>query len=164
MCVGRGLRLLRRHRFSANPEFAAISPLIALAWAFPHTQKYAQAFIGGWWTALAMGSLAMLVLHFTFALIHGGATPIQGVTNWLYALASWVLLLIVPYQLHGASQTVTAQAFRLTQGAERRVRKTYRKHTTTDRSGHESHPRFDHDDTVNSGTGPDWFDEDYFED
>ena len=105
---------------------AAISPLIALAWAMPRTRRYAASFIGGWWTALAMGPLAMLTLRFTFRLMRGGGSSVgQSIGNWIYGLVGFVLLLIVPYQLYGASQAVTMQGMRLANGAKRRARKEY---------------------------------------
>lgn len=106
---------------------AAISPLIAIAWAVPQTRRYAQAFIGGWWTALAAGPLAMLVLKFVFALLAAkGATPIQSVTNWMFGVVGFTMLLVLPFQLYGASKALVGRTFAtvntVQHGAMRRVR------------------------------------------
>jgi hypothetical protein len=115
---------------------AAISPLIALGWAMPYSRRYASSLIGGWWTALMMGPLGMLTLRFTFALMNAGGPIGQDIGNWLYAIASWVLLLLIPWQLYGASQSFTGAAYMLTQGAKHRFgkeRERYRKSKTNER-------------------------------
>ena len=106
---------------------AAASPLIAVAWAFPYSRRYAAAFIGGWWTALSMGPLAMLVLRFVFVLLDGGGPLGQAVANWLFGVAGFLLLLLVPYQVYGASQMLTLQAFSTVRGVQRGVRRQYRR-------------------------------------
>lgn len=106
----------------------AISPILALAWAFPKTRKYADTFIGGFWTALAMGPLDLLVLKFNLALLNPSIThPIQSVSNWILGVAGFVLLLWVPAQLYGASQAAVGQAYVLARGVKNRVGKFRRK-------------------------------------
>lgn len=100
---------------------AAISPLLALAWAFPQTKRYADTFIAGWFTALAMAPLDMLVLKFALALLDGG-TGLQYVSNWILGVASFTLLIIVPYQLYGASQAAVGQAYSIAGGVKTRYR------------------------------------------
>jgi hypothetical protein len=76
---------------------AAISPLIALVWSLPKVKRYADSFIAGWFTALAMAPLDMLVLKFGFALLQGqGGGFTESVSNWVYGMASAVLLLWIP--------------------------------------------------------------------
>ena len=105
---------------------AGISPLIAVAWAMPRTRKYAQALISGWWVALAMGPMAMIVLTFVFALMSGsGESTAQTVGNWLYGVAGFVLLLFLPFQLYGAATMITGMAFRTTSSIERGLRARY---------------------------------------
>ncbi|MFC4359281.1 hypothetical protein ACFO0N_15145 [Halobium salinum] len=104
---------------------AAISPLIAVAWAFPTSRKYADAFISGWWTALAMAPLDMLVLKFGLALA-GSSGSIQALENWVYSLAAFTLMLLVPYHLYGASQAAIGQAYILSNGVKRSARRQVR--------------------------------------
>lgn len=101
---------------------AAISPLIALAWSLPRVKRYADTFIAGWWTALAMAPLDLLVLRFNIALLSGaGVTPVQSVSNWILGVAGFVLLILVPYQLYGASQAAVGQAYLLSRGVKQRL-------------------------------------------
>lgn len=134
---------------------AAISPLIAVAWAMPRTQRYARAFISGWWVALAMGPLAMLVLTFVFALMsQGGETVGQAVGNWVFGVAGFVLLLLLPYQLYGAATAITSQAFRTVDNLERGVRRRYRA-----RNGDEDQQisEWQPSDAPGDGSPPDWW-------
>jgi len=102
---------------------AAISPLIALAWSLPKVKRYADSFIAGWFTALAMAPLDMLVLKFGFALLQGQGAGFTGtVSDWVYGIASAVLLLWIPYQLYGASQTALGQAYGVAGSVKKRVR------------------------------------------
>ena len=157
---------------------AAISPLIALAWAMPYSRRYASSLIGGWWTAIMMGPLGMLTLRFTFALMESGGLIGQDIGNWLYAIVAWVLLLLIPWQLYGASQSFTGAAYMLTQGAKYRVRKErdrYRRARRNERRRErlERRDRWDSGDTSGAydrgrrrrsrGT-PEWFDESAFRD
>lgn len=114
---------------------AAISPLIAVFWALPRTRRYAAMFISSWFAALAMAPLAMLVLRFTFALMQAdGATAGQAVSNWMYGLAAFTLLLFIPYQLHGAAMAVTMTGFRLGGSLGRGSRQKYRQYRSRQRS------------------------------
>lgn len=101
---------------------AAISPLIAVAWAFPPTQKYAQPFIAGWWTALAMAPLDMLVFRFTAELLTASGSGLQAVSNWVFGIAAYLLLILIPYQLYGVASRSIGQASLLARGVRRRVR------------------------------------------
>ncbi|WP_207587097.1 hypothetical protein [Halomontanus rarus] len=108
---------------------AAISPILAIAWALPKTRRYATTFISGWYTAVAMGPLAMLILHFVFVLMQGdGATVGQSISNWLYGVAGFALLLFVPYQLYGASQAIAMQAYSLAGGLQHGAAQKYRQY------------------------------------
>lgn len=94
---------------------AAISPLLALGWSLPKVKRYADSFIAGWFTALMMAPLDMIVLKFMFELMSGqGATIAQSVSNWVFGMASAVLLIWIPYQLYGASQSAIGQAYSIT--------------------------------------------------
>jgi hypothetical protein len=101
---------------------AAISPLLALAWAFPKTKRYADTFISGYWTALAMAPLDVLVLKFIFSLLSAQGSGVQGVSNWVLGVAGFTLLLWVPYQLYGASQAILGQAYMVSRGVKTRVK------------------------------------------
>jgi hypothetical protein len=97
---------------------AAISPLLAFMWVFPKARRYADTFIAGWWAALLMAPLDMLVLKFLIALMQsGGASLGQAVTNWMYGMAGFVLLLFIPYQLYGAGQAGVGAAHSWAYGA-----------------------------------------------
>jgi hypothetical protein len=100
---------------------AAISPLIALAWALPKTKRYADSFISAWWAALAMSPLAMLIIRTSLSLldVYQGQVP-----PWLLAIGTMLLLVIVPYMLYGASQAVLAAAYTATASAKNTVQQT----------------------------------------
>ena len=107
---------------------AAISPLLALGWSLPKVKRYSDTFIAGFWTALAMGPLDMLVLRLSFALMQGnGTTVIQSLQNWIYGMASLALLIWVPLQLYGASQAAVGQAYVAARGMKQRISKHRRK-------------------------------------
>ena len=90
---------------------AAISPLLALMWSVPRIRRYADTFIAGWWAALMIGPLDLLVLQFSLALMRGsGTTSLQSISNWVFGLASLILLLFVPLQVWRASQAAVGQA------------------------------------------------------
>jgi hypothetical protein len=113
----------------------AISPLIAIAWSFPTTKRYADTYIAGFWTALAMAPLDMLVLRFNLALLdlaNSGATPLQALSNWVFGLAGFTLLVLVPYQLYGASQAALGQSYLLARGIKKAYRKNRRRRNTAD--------------------------------
>lgn len=113
---------------------AAISPLLALAWAFPSTKRYADTFIAGWFTALAMAPLDVLVLKFNLALLNGDAgTPLQSMSNWVFGIASFVLLIWIPYQLYGASQAAIGQAYVISRGFKSTVQ-DHRKQRSRERT------------------------------
>lgn len=101
---------------------AAISPLIALAWALPNSRPYAQVFISGYWTALAMAPLDILALRFAITLTEAGGTGIsQSASNWILGAASFALLIILPYQLYGASRTAANKAGSFSRNTKSRV-------------------------------------------
>jgi hypothetical protein len=101
---------------------AAISPLIALAWAIPPSKRYADSFISGWFTALAMAPLDVLVLRFVLELYQGSTGVILPVDNWVYGTAGLILLVIVPYQLYGASQSALGMGYAIGHGMKQRYR------------------------------------------
>ncbi|WP_049937257.1 hypothetical protein [Haloplanus natans] len=106
---------------------AAISPLLALAWSVPKAKRYADSFIAGWWTALAMAPLDMLVLKFSFAMLQGnGASITASISNWILGVGAFSLLILVPYQLYGASQAAIGQAYVVSQGIKSRAKQAYR--------------------------------------
>jgi hypothetical protein len=105
---------------------AAISPLLALTWSIPKAKRYADTFIAGWWTALAMAPLDMLVLKFVFALLNGNGSTIPGsISNWIFGVAGFSLLILVPYQLYGASQAAIGQAYVVSRGFKNRAKQAY---------------------------------------
>jgi len=105
---------------------AAISPLLALGWAVPKVKRYADSFIAGWWTALAMAPLDMLVLKFSFAMVQGNGGNIPGsISNWVLGVGAFSLLILVPYQLYGASQAAIGQAYAFSSGVKNRAKQAY---------------------------------------
>lgn len=101
---------------------AAISPLLALIWSLPRLRRYADTFIAGYFAALMIAPLDVLVLRFSLALMDGNGTGIiQSSSNWILGIASLTMLLIVPYQVWGASQTIVGKA---TKTASKTVNKT----------------------------------------
>jgi hypothetical protein len=106
---------------------AAISPLLALSWAIPKSKRYADSFIAGWWTALAMAPLDMLVLKFSFAMLQGNGGNIPGsISNWILGVGAFTLLILVPLQLYGASQAAVGQAYIISKGLKNRAKQAYR--------------------------------------
>jgi hypothetical protein len=90
---------------------AAISPLIALGWAFPNTRPYAESFISGWFVLLAVAPIDVLVLRFNMVLLQGsGALGLQPVSNWILGVASFTLMLWIPYQLYSLSQGLVSRS------------------------------------------------------
>lgn len=101
---------------------AAISPLMALMWSIPKFKRYADTFIAGWFAALLIAPLDLLVLKFVLAMMQGdGVNIFQSISNWILGIASLVLLLIVPYQVWSASQTIVGQTYRAETGVRQRV-------------------------------------------
>jgi hypothetical protein len=101
---------------------AAISPLLALMWSLPRIRRYADTFIAGYFAALMIAPLDVLVLRFSFALMDGnGTTVLQSTSNWILGVASLILLLLVPYQVWGASQTIVGKATQATSKTVNRV-------------------------------------------
>jgi hypothetical protein len=101
---------------------AAISPLLALGWSLSRVKRYADTFIAGWFAALLIAPLDMLVLKFSFALFSGtGTGALQGISNWLLALAFPVLLLLVPKQVWDASQTAVGLTYAASSGVKKRM-------------------------------------------
>jgi len=104
---------------------AAISPLLALGWSLPRVKRYADTFIAGWFAALLIAPLDMLVLKFAFALTSGaGSTVLQGVSNWLLGVASLVLLLLVPKQVWDASQAAVGLTYAASSSVKQRINST----------------------------------------
>jgi hypothetical protein len=104
---------------------AAISPLLAIVWVFPRAQRYADTFISGWFAALLMAPLDMLVFKFlTVMLSLKGAALGPAVGNWLFGVAGFLLLIMVPWQLYGASQAGVGMGYMM---ARRAVTRTPRK-------------------------------------
>lgn len=99
---------------------AAISPLLALAWSLPRAKRYADTFISGWFAALLIAPLDMLVLKFSFALFSGAGGGSQAISNWLLGLAFPVLLLLVPKQVWDASQSAIGVTYALAGGLKKR--------------------------------------------
>lgn len=96
---------------------AAISPLLALAWALPNSNRYAQSFISGWFAVLAMAPMDALALRFILAMTEGSAgLTTTSLTNWVLGVAAFSLLLWIPIQLYGASQSAVGFGFVITQG------------------------------------------------
>jgi len=111
---------------------AAISPLLALVWSIPRAKRYADTFIAGWFAALAIAPLDLLVLRFSLALMRGtGDTAIQSISNWILGVASLILLLLVPYQVWQASQSAVGTAYRIGGTVKRRVRNKWRSRSKT---------------------------------
>lgn len=93
---------------------AAISPILALAWTLPESEPYANVFISGWFVALVIAPLDILVLRFNLALLDAsGALGLQPASNWVLGVASFVLMLWVPYQLYGVSQAMIGSSRRI---------------------------------------------------
>lgn len=102
---------------------AAISPLLALTWSIPQVKRYGDTFIAGWFAALMIAPLDMLVLKFSFALMSGaGADIFQGVSNWLLGVASLLLLLLVPKQVWDTSQTAVGMTYAASSTVKERIR------------------------------------------
>lgn len=102
---------------------AAIFPLLAVAWPLPNTRRYADTFISAWFAALAIAPLDVLVLRFNLELLKGsGAFGLQPVSNWVLGIASFSLMLWIPYQLYGASQAMIGSSRRITGDVEQSVR------------------------------------------
>jgi hypothetical protein len=90
---------------------AAVSPLIGVAWAFPNTKRYADSLISTWWVLLAIAPIDVLVLRFNLAMLQGsGSVGLQPISNWILGVASFTLMLWIPYQLYGASQTIVGRS------------------------------------------------------
>lgn len=101
---------------------AAISPLLALVWSVPRAKRYADTFIAGWFAALMIAPLDMLVLKFSFALMSGAGTgAVQSISNWILGVASLVLLLLVPKQVWDASQAAVGMSYTVSQGVKQRM-------------------------------------------
>jgi hypothetical protein len=102
---------------------AAISPLLALGWSLPRVKRYADSFIAGWFAALLIAPLDMLVLKFSFALTSGaGSTALQSISNWLLGVASLVLLLFVPKQVWDASQAAVGLTYAASGSVKQKIK------------------------------------------
>lgn len=105
--------------------FAAASPLFLIMWSLPRIRRYADTFIGGFFVALLMAPLDVLALRFSLILLNGGGnSAIQSLSNWVVGVASFTLLLIIPFQLWTASQSAVGTARRLTSGVKSKTRRT----------------------------------------
>jgi hypothetical protein len=90
---------------------AAVSPLIALGWSFPNTRPYAESFIAGWFTLLAVAPIDVLVLRFNLALMEGSeALGFESVSEWILGVASFTLMLWIPRQLYSVSQSLVGRS------------------------------------------------------
>jgi hypothetical protein len=86
---------------------AAVSPLVAVAWALPHTRPYAQSFISVWFALLVTAPADALVLRFTLTMLEGtGAMGLQPISNWILGTSSFALMLYIPYQFLVVSQGI----------------------------------------------------------
>ena len=101
---------------------AAISPLLALGWSLLRVKRYADTFIAGWFAALLIAPLDMLVLKFSFALFSGaGSSTLQGVSNWLLGLTFPVMLLLVAKQVWDASQAAVGLTYAASSNVKQRM-------------------------------------------
>ncbi|WP_159903624.1 hypothetical protein [Salinirussus salinus] len=101
---------------------AAISPLLALGWSLPRVKRYADTFIAGWFAALLIAPLDMLVLKFSFALFSGqGNTVFQGVSNWILGVSFPVMILLVSKQIWDASQAAVGLSYAASSGVKKRM-------------------------------------------
>lgn len=108
---------------------AAISPLLLLMWSLPKAKRYADTFIAGWFAALLIAPLDMLVLRFSLAMMRGaGSTPIQSISNWVIGVGALTLLLLVPYQLWTASQTAVGKTRTATRKIQKQLNDQPQKH------------------------------------
>ncbi|WP_248896113.1 hypothetical protein [Haloplanus halobius] len=103
---------------------AAISPLLAIGWSLPRVRRYSDSFIAGWFAALLMGPLDVLVLKLSMSLLSTSLFQgTQALSNWILGVASFSLLLFVPYQLYGASQMAVGKARSFSSKLTKRVKK-----------------------------------------
>lgn len=115
---------------------AAISPVLALMWSLPKTSKYAESFIGGWFAALMIAPLDMLVLKLSLALMRGSATGgLEGVANWMFGIAALTLLVLIPKQVWGTSQAAVGQVSTFVKGASKRYRDAKKLRESSDVEG-----------------------------
>jgi hypothetical protein len=109
-----GLALVFLIRATYLAFIAAISPLLAVTWALPYSRPYAESFISGWFALLAVAPLDILVLRFSMTMLQGSeAFGLQPVSNWLIGVASFALMLWLPYQLWGVSQSMVGRSANL---------------------------------------------------
>lgn len=111
---------------------AAISPLLAVAWAFPKARRYADTFIAGWFAALLIAPLDVLVIRFIVAMTDP-ALKFGFVPRWLLGIAGMTLLIIVPWQLYKASQAVVGPAFMLAVRGKKSASHRYNQWQNTDK-------------------------------
>lgn len=118
--------------------FAAASPLFLIMWSVPRIRRYADTFIGGFFAALLIAPLDVLALRFCLALLQGsGNTGVQNLSNWMIGVASFTLLLVIPYQVWTASQSAVGTARRITSTTKQRMttnRRTQRRNQRTGNS------------------------------
>jgi len=77
----------------------------------PRIRRYADTFLAGFFAALLVAPLDLLALRFSLALLNGaGGTALQSVSNWVLGVGSFALVLIILYQVWGASQVAVGSA------------------------------------------------------
>ena len=115
--------------------FAAASPLFLIMWSVPRIRRYADTFIGGFFAALLIAPLDVLALRFCLALLNGsGNTGVQNLSNWMIGVASFTLLLIIPYQVWTASQSAVGTARKITSGTKQKMKTNTKKQIRNNRT------------------------------
>ena len=66
------------------------------------------------WALLAAAPLDVLALRFSLTMLEAsGVVGLQGVSNWILGIASFSLILWIPYQLYSVSQSAVFRANRI---------------------------------------------------
>ncbi|QIB75393.1 DUF805 domain-containing protein [Halogeometricum borinquense] len=116
---------------------AAIAPLIAVVWSVPRAKRYADTFISGWFAALLMAPIDILVIRLMIELFQsGGPGALTAAANWIFGLAAAVLLLWIPKQLFSASQAMIGKAGQLSRKAQYTAWKHGGMERVADRAGY----------------------------
>jgi hypothetical protein len=90
-----------------------------------------------------MGPLCVLILRLNLALMNGsGGTVLQSISNWVYGIAGFSLMILVPLQLYGASSAIVGQAYVVASGLKKTAKKGVRKYRRS---------REDSDDSMGNG-------------
>lgn len=101
---------------------AAIAPILAVMWSVPKARRYADTFIGGFWAALLIAPADALVLKFVFSLTSVSGTGFsQHISNWVIGATSLVLMILIPHQLWGSSQSAVGLAYGAVSGVKGRI-------------------------------------------